>query len=357
MFGQSEIEIIVDDYKKKLGANDRYASFDYCYNYFRNTKDLTADIEKSCLVLGFYLASWGMYRGSSFLLQHSVRHLKSTIEYINTLDKSVWKIDVDKYDDENIKIILCIYNEIKEILAPNKNRHLSLVTKVMLGVFGCIPAFDEYFCNTFRELFKGKCGFRAVNKESLSLIHEFYQENKFSINILSNETFTIDFKLGTKTSINYPKAKIIDMYGFNKSFNKDNLVITEIVFEVAAEGGGLCIKREKSKEGEKFLYNHSEFDPNEEGLEINKNGIYSNFETPFKLINRYSWHMLYLLIVHDDYRKFVIEKLIEKLNKESVAQSDIRSNRLADLEYVLKIKLLSRENNGKTIWSYEEAKR
>ena len=48
----------------------RYASFDYCYNYFHpsNSNDFTEDIEKSCLAIGFYLASWGMFRGSSFLL-------------------------------------------------------------------------------------------------------------------------------------------------------------------------------------------------------------------------------------------------------------------------------------------------
>lgn len=32
-------------------------------------------MEVSCLHLGFYLASWGMLRGSSDLLQRSARHL------------------------------------------------------------------------------------------------------------------------------------------------------------------------------------------------------------------------------------------------------------------------------------------
>jgi len=259
MIKQTDIELVINDFKEKSKPDDRYTSFDYCYNYFRTTNDLTEDIEKSCLVLGFYLASWGMFRGSSFLLQHSVNHFKPTIQYINSLDKSVWDIDVDKYNDKNIKLITDIYNEIKKRLIPNGNADLILVTKVLLGVFGFIPAFDTYFCDTFRNLFHGQCGFRSVNKVSLSFIHNFYQENKSQIDNLSNITFTTEFISGKKTKINYPKAKIIDMYGFNKS----NFMITEKVFEILGEGGGICITRQKNKKEEKFLYNHSEFDPTE----------------------------------------------------------------------------------------------
>ncbi len=39
-------------------------------------------------------------------------------------------------------------------------------------------------------------------------------ENTAVINKLSSETFTTDFATGEKTVLNYPKAKIIDMYGF-----------------------------------------------------------------------------------------------------------------------------------------------
>jgi len=216
MIKQTDIELVINDFKDKSKPDDRYTSFDYCYNYFRSTNDLTVDIEKSCLVLGFYLASWGMYRGSSFLLQHSVNHFKPTILYINSLDKTVWNIDVDKYDDKNIEIIIDIYKEIRKRLIPNGNTDLTLVTKVLLGVFGFIPAFDNYFCNTFRIIFDGQCGFRRVNKASLNFIQNFYQENRASIENLSANTFTTDFLSGKKTKINYPKAKIIDMYGFNK---------------------------------------------------------------------------------------------------------------------------------------------
>jgi hypothetical protein len=350
MIKQTDIEIVINDFKDKSRPDDRYISFDYCYNYFRTTNDLTIDIEKSCLVLGFYLASWGMFRGSSFLLQHSVNHFKSTILYINSLDKSVWNIDVDKYDDKNIELIIEIYKEIKKRLIPNGNTDLTLVTKVLLGVFGFIPAFDNYFCATFRIIFHGQCGFRRVNKISLRFIQNFYQENKSSIDNLSNNTFTTDFLSGKKTKTNYPKAKIIDMYGFNKS----NFIKTENVFEILGEGGGICINRQKSKNEELFLYNHSEFDPTEEGLDINEKGVYPSFEKIFQLINnKYPWYMLHIETVHNDYRKFIVDKLIEKLNEEAIKPNYLKYSKNR-LEESLAIRLTFKLNNGKTIWNYTE---
>lgn len=211
---KTDIDTIVNKFKIQSNPDDRYTSFDYCYNYFRATNDITKDIEKSCLVLGFYLASWGMFRGSSFLLQKSVKHFESTIRYIATLDSSVWEIDVDNYDENNILTIIKIYNDIKTRLINNNNSDLTLITKILLGVFGFIPAFDNYFCNSFRAISGGQCGFRKVNVKSLTLIKTFYESNKTTIDRLSAETFTTDFMTGQKTIINYPKAKIIDMYGF-----------------------------------------------------------------------------------------------------------------------------------------------
>lgn len=208
------LEKIVNEFKSKSGPTDRYTSFDYCYNYFRNTKNLNDDIEKTCLVLGFYLASWGMLRGSSFLLQKSAKHLQELIEYYSTLDKDIWQIDIDNYNSETISKIIEIYHNTKDIIIKENNTHLTLTTKILLGVFGFIPAYDQYFRRTFNEIFKGKCGFTVVNSNSLNCLKEFYEANNVIIDKLSNEIKTTEFLTGQKTNIHYPKAKIIDMYGF-----------------------------------------------------------------------------------------------------------------------------------------------
>lgn len=210
------IESVINSFKEKSNPNDRYSSFDYCYNYFHPSNQKNQDVEKSCLVIGFYLASWGMYRGSSFLLRDkSVKHFEKLVDYIHQCDKEYWNIDVDKYDNSNIETIIKIYNDVKERVIPNNETHLTLVTKILLGVFGFIPAFDDKFCTTFRILYANKCGFRVVNEKSLNVIKSFYVDNDAVIDQLSQATKTKEFYSGQETNRNYTKAKIIDMFGFS----------------------------------------------------------------------------------------------------------------------------------------------
>lgn len=166
---------------------------------------------------GFYLASWGMYRGSSFILGKSSKIFVPLIEYISSQREhhcEVWEIDVDKYTDENIALLIEQYGNIRSIIIKNKNAHLTLVTKVMLGVFAPTPAFDQYFIKSFGATFKGKSGFRSFNKKSLQCLNEFYLSNKEIIDSTSNDTKTICFESGEPSNLHYSKAKIIDMYGY-----------------------------------------------------------------------------------------------------------------------------------------------
>jgi len=134
------------------------------------------------------------------------------------------------------------------------------------------------------------------------------------------------------------------------------IIKTEDVFEILGEGGAICISRQKDEISEKFIYHHNEFDPTEEGLSINKNDVYDNFEQPFQLINeRYPWYMLQLETIHDDYRNYIIEKLIEKLNKKLITPNYLAYNQLS-LEHYLKIKLdynFNQQTNSFT-WSCEK---
>lgn len=217
-FHQNDISKIIHIFQSNNLPTDRYASFDYCYFYFKNStsKVILEDMEKSCLVIGFYLASWGMLRGSSFLLNHSVKYYEPLVKYIASLNESVWDIDVQNYNDENIKIILDIYQNCKDILIKNGNSDLTLITKILLGVFGFIPAFDRYFCNVFRAMSNGECGYRRCNKKALKNVQLFYLDNKVVIDRLSSELKVTKFVNGEPSGLNYPKAKIIDMYGFTK---------------------------------------------------------------------------------------------------------------------------------------------
>ena len=166
------------------------------------------------MVVGFYLASWGMLRGSSFLLQKSARYYIPLVEFITKQDPSLWEIDVDSYSDENVVKLIEVYHSIKAIMVPEKKSHLTLVTKIMMGVLGNIPAYDKYFCDTMRVL--SGSGFRSFNATSLKAISNFYVANRGAINKYHRSTRVRGFNSGKLTELRYPKAKIIDMYGFTK---------------------------------------------------------------------------------------------------------------------------------------------
>lgn len=77
---------VLDKYLYEITKDEfhRYRSWDNCFKYFSENKKT----ENHCLQLGFYLASWGMYRGSSGLLQKN--HLIH--------DKAISIIFKSKYD-------------------------------------------------------------------------------------------------------------------------------------------------------------------------------------------------------------------------------------------------------------------
>lgn len=78
------------------------------------------------------------------------------------------------------------------------------MTKVLLGVFGCVPAFDTYFRKGF--------GVSAFSRGSLQRIGEYYRANAATIDSLRQPT--IDFSTGQLTTRLYSRAKIVDMIFF-----------------------------------------------------------------------------------------------------------------------------------------------
>ena len=189
---------------------ERNASFDYCFNHFQSfreqdrTNELVSRgcIEKSCLQLGFYLASWGMLRGSSFLLRRSVKVYEPVIEAVAAADPALWDVDAHCYTPANIQLILDFRQQLIQAFGPANRPSDILVTKTMLGVFGNVPAFDSFFNRGFHVSGSGK---RALEK-----VARFYHTHKSVIDGQQRPS-TIDFVTGQRTSRLYTRAKLIDM--------------------------------------------------------------------------------------------------------------------------------------------------
>ncbi len=207
-----DIEANLAAFTCDLGPDARYASFDYCFNYFRSFReqDRTADIaapqnlQMSCLQLGFYLASWGMLRGSSTLLRKSARHYEPVIDVIAAAPAEVWDLDADRYSTGTWPVIRQLDQQIRHAFGHDKGVTSALATKVMLGVFGNIPAFDTRFRRGFRAA--------AFGPKAFSRLGEFYQEHAGIIE--RHRVPTLDFRTGQPTHRQYSRAKVIDMIFF-----------------------------------------------------------------------------------------------------------------------------------------------
>jgi hypothetical protein len=195
--------------------NARYTSFDYCFNYFQSFRESgdigslasPANLQISCLQLGFYLASWGMLRGSTELLQKSARHLIPVIGAIASSDAALWDIDAHRYTESNIERLLAQAAAIRQ---ANRGMSDILVTKIMLGVFGSVPAFDTNF----------KRGFHVATfgANSLGKIRYFYEKNASMLDMYRVPTF--DFASGLPTKRLYTRAKVIDMAFFIEGMSR-----------------------------------------------------------------------------------------------------------------------------------------
>lgn len=192
--------------KVQIDRNERSASFDFCYGYFRSFKDenklmelaSSENMQLSCLQLGFYLASWGMYRGQ-YLRNHSYTIFEPVIKLISKTS-DLWQIDLDSYTKENIDKIVAFQYKLNDALTKHwKHPHI-IESKIMLGVFGCVPAFDTLVINASY--------INGFKKSDLIHCKGYYETNKAAFDAVS---IPIIDNSGSATGLNYTKAKLLDM--------------------------------------------------------------------------------------------------------------------------------------------------
>lgn len=183
----------------------RYKSWEHCYNAFRMYRKDKSKTEFLCLHLGCYLASWGMLRNSVLMNYDYLVH-KKFVEAISN----------DKYDafySENYKNEELIFDVVKLIddTYPTKiSKTDTFVTKVLLGVFGCTPAFDRYFRNGVKHF--GICS-ADFGRKSLGDLYSFYDLHYKEFEDLRH-TF---LKEGTY----YTPMKLLDMCFWQFGYDND----------------------------------------------------------------------------------------------------------------------------------------
>lgn len=242
----------------KLDKHHRFKSWEHCFNFFtsnyKNLHDAKA-FDHGCLHLGFYLASWGMLR-ASFLLQKNYRVHEYFIRDI------VMEPDYQKYfdpnflmgsEEENIrgmntlkKETINIYkNNVTQINGQKQTINITdtLASKILLGVFGIVPAYDRYF----KEGLKIHGLKQRFNESSLRELINFYHSNRDDF-----ERCRLLFKdEGTV----YTPMKLIDMYFWQVGFLMDNPIENRHELEEIYEFASIYARSHEYQETKKNKVN------------------------------------------------------------------------------------------------------
>lgn len=200
-----------DDLKRD--ENGRSKSWEYCYTIFTHARTLNRpDLDYLSLHLAFYLASWGMYRGSSFLLQKDYKvHIPVVKEILKEEYNNLVGIEcVEYHKKENQdalleleKFMIDYYNNIRSNVKGKEIKNevsLILITKILMGTLGCVPAYDRYFIEGIK---KKKVATGTYNMKSILMLVDFYIQNESKFEPVRKNMKVSDLP--------YPQMKFLDM--------------------------------------------------------------------------------------------------------------------------------------------------
>lgn len=216
-----EILPVIKIYIADIQTDDfhRYKSWDNCYISFNeSTKN-----EYHALELAFYLASWGMYRGSSGLLQKNHLIHKDAVSILFSNNNQRLKCDKNnEVTKDNIKDILTLKRELttyysSQFFSKGTDEYKpisptdTLLSKIMLGTLGCVPAYDRYFIGGLKET---GMSYTRFNDSSLNELFDFIDE--YRTDIEESQQY-----IKSKTKNHYPIMKILDMFFWQIGYDKE----------------------------------------------------------------------------------------------------------------------------------------
>jgi|ERR1051326_165370 hypothetical protein len=202
----------------------RYRSWEHCFSYFRQRAAFTSPehIDTASLHLAFYLASWGMYRGSSALLWKDYRiHQLAISKVLAPEFSALWDLGFHDatQDSTAAGLIVALSTALRAIYrqqittvdgaARDFIPSDTLITKFLLGTVGCTPACDRYFILGLRHAGLRYSRFSAT---FLREVFRFCREHRDTF----CETQEV---IAQRSEIRYPLMKLVDMYFWKLGFD------------------------------------------------------------------------------------------------------------------------------------------
>ena len=207
----------------RASENGRSRSWEHCYRVFRDARtDPSPDYDYLSLHLAFYLASWGMYRGSSFLLQKDYKVLVPIVEEVlkSEYDCLFGVACTDLREPEVQVMLKNVYDYIAAHFRPIRDEVAGrkvassvspvLITKILMGTLGCVPAYDRFFQDGVATY---KVTTQEYSLESVRKLAKFYEAHNDRLEEARRGMWVGD--------LTYPQMKLLDMgfwqIGFEKS--------------------------------------------------------------------------------------------------------------------------------------------
>lgn len=207
----------------RADSNGRYRSWEHCYKCFHDARNNSApDFDYLSLQFAFYLASWGMYRGSSFLLQKDYKvHVPVVEELLKVHYNGLFglecielrKNDVQKKLTELNWFMTAYYNKIRKSVKETEVKNklsATLITKILMGSLGCVPAYDRYFIDGVKGQ---KVTTGIYNIKSILKLVDFYDTNRVRLEETRKRLKVYDLP--------YPQMKLLDMGFWQIGFERD----------------------------------------------------------------------------------------------------------------------------------------
>ena len=207
----------------RANENGRSRSWEHCYREFRDARtDPSPDCDYLSLHLAFYLASWGMYRGSCFIFHKDYKVHTPIVEEIlkpeydclfglactDVRNNDVWA-QLKKLSDYISYYFRRIRKEVRGRAVASSVSPV-LITKILMGTLGCVPAYDRFFEEGAKYLGLEK---KSYNEDSLLELADIYEAHNDPLE---------EARRGMRTDdLIYPQMKLLDMGLWQVGFERD----------------------------------------------------------------------------------------------------------------------------------------
>jgi len=193
----------------------RLKAWEFLYEYIwdesrTSWSDLISEdqIETTALHIGFYLANWGMFRGSSGLLQNSNLDLMKALAKVLFKDQGPELLELSMDDFASDAPRLVYHQKLldsvlgsMESLASNVSWTATLKTKILMGVWGECPALDRFYIAACRDLFPRRPFITTASGKGLTALADVIRELNAP---------TLHLETG-RLKLPYPTARLMDM--------------------------------------------------------------------------------------------------------------------------------------------------